>query len=394
MKPIRTILALLLTAGVTAACGTDAAAPADGSGPVDVTYIADLSGPGAAYGKRYVEGVQYQVDQINKAGGAGGHRIELSVVDSGTDQKQGLAAMTSAARGSADVVMYAPLGNLALAMAPVAQQNGVPFIVGQAASKGITETGDHVYRITMSDIHYWEPMLKRMHDREGVTSVAIVYAADNNSTTEAAALIPELGAKLGVRVTESVAIKSADVDFATPAARVLAGNPDAVVVLAVGPGNSSIITALRQRGYAGKFFGGVNVQGGVLGPAGDAAKGTFVATSFVAAEQLPWASGTAFSAEYTAATGSAPDNFIAGGHDQFVFLQKAVESLGTGAVDRESINGALAKVAAEGFPGAAGDPIVFKDRNALTPGVVGVWDGTKFVLAPDQGAGLFDPTTS
>jgi branched-chain amino acid transport system substrate-binding protein len=393
MKRTRIALALLLAAGITAACGTSAPPGGDAGGSVAVTYIADLTGPGASYSKRYVDGAQFQVDRINAAGGVHGRKIDMTVVDSGSDPKQGVGAMTSAARGDADVVLYAPLGNIALAMAPIAQQNGVPLIVGQAATKGITEAGDHVFRITMSDSNYWEPMLQRMRDQRGVRSMAIVYAADNSSTTDAAQRMPEIGAGLGIRVTETIPLKSADVDFATPAARVLEGDPDGVVVLAVGPGNASIITALRQRGYQGVFFGGVNLGGGVLTPAAADAHDTYFATAFIPSDALPWASGAAFAKEFEAAKGSAPDNFTAGGHDQIAFLQHALESLGDAEPTRDSLTGALTSVAETGFPGAAGDPIRFQDRNALTPGVLGVWDGTSFVLAPEQGAGLWNVST-
>ncbi|GAA4550777.1 ABC transporter substrate-binding protein [Pseudonocardia xishanensis] len=396
MRTTRAVLALALAAGLaTAACGTGGGSSAPGGAQtVDITYIADLSGPAAVYGKPYVDGAKFQVDQINKAGGVHGRQLTIDVVDSGTDQKQAVAAMTAAARGDADVVMYAPIGSLALPMAPIAQQSKVPFIVGQAASKGITEAGDHVYRITTNDIHYWEPLIARMRDQNGVKSMAIVYASDNTSTTEVAQQLPDIAAKLGITVTDSVPVKSNDVDYATPAAKVLAGDPDGVVMMAVGPGNASMITTLRQRGFDGVFFGGASLAGGALVPAAAEAHDTYLATPFVASDQLPWASGVDFTKEYTAATGSAPDNFSAGGHDQVEFVHQALESLGDTPSDRNALNGALATVASKGFAGATGDPVTFADRNALTPGVVAMWDGTKLVLAPGQTTGLMAPGTS
>jgi branched-chain amino acid transport system substrate-binding protein len=394
MRTTRALLALALVAGVTAACGTGGSTAGGDDTTIDITYVADLSGPAAVYGKPFVDGAKFQVDQINRAGGVHGRQLAIDVVDSGTDQKQAVAAMTQAARGDADVVMYSPIGSLALPMAPIAQQNGVPFIVGQAATKGITEAGDHVYRITTNDIYYWEPLIQRMRDQHGLTSMAIVYASDNTSTTEVAQQLPDLAAKLGVTVTDSVPVKSNDVDYATPAAKVLAGDPDGVVMMAVGPGNASMITTLRQRGFDGIFFGGASLAGGALAPAAADARDTYLATPFVASEELPWASGAQFTKDFTAATGAAPDNFSAGGHDQVEFVRQALESLGDTVPSREAINGALAQVAAKGFTGATGDPVVFKDRNALSPGVIATWDGTKLVLAPGQTTGLYTPGAS
>ncbi|MFI5426683.1 ABC transporter substrate-binding protein [Aeromicrobium sp. UC242_57] len=189
-------------------------------------------------------------------------------------------------------------------------------------------------------------------------------------------------------ITDTVPIKTADTDFSQPASRIADGNPDVVADLTFGPAVTTSIKAIRDAGFDGPLYGTTALGSGALKPAGDAAKDTFYPSTFIPAADLPWASGVAFGTEYEKATGKQASFSTAGGYDQIMFLAKALQKIDTGDVTRDSVKKALGQVADEGFTGATGDPVKFKDRVAVTPGVLVRWDGSAETVAPDQPAPL------
>jgi branched-chain amino acid transport system substrate-binding protein len=370
---------------VTAACGSSGSSGGSAAGDVlKITYIADTSGPGAFYGKDYVAGAKYAVDQVNAEGGVGGRTLDLEVVDSASNQQTAVGAMTKAVKSDSSAVMYALLSQNALAMAPIAQRSKVPFIVGQSGVDGITEAGDYVYRTTTAEGRFYEAMLSTLHD-QGASSTAILYASDNpTAVTNATKTIPAIAKKLGMTITQTVPVKTADTDYSQPASRIADSSPDVIADLTFGPAVTTSIQALREAGFDGPLYGTSALGAGALKPAGAAAKDTYYPSVFIPSPKLPWASGTSFLSEYQKATGSAPSFSAAGGHDQVMLLVAALQEIGKGDVTHESVKDALASVAGKGFVGATGDPVRFVDRAAVTPGVLVRWDGEAETVAPDQ----------
>lgn len=387
-KPGRAVAAVASLALVAACGGTSGGSDAAAGDAVSVTYISDTSGPGAFYGKDFAAGAKYAVKQINEAGGVGGRELKVSFVDSASDQQSAVGAVTKAAKSDDIAVMYALLSQNALAMAPIAQRSKIPFVVGQSGTDGIVEAGDYVYRTTTSEGEYYSSMLETLSKR-GAKSTAILYASDNPTAVgNATETIPGIAKKLGMKVTDTVPIKTADTDFSQPASRIVDGNPDVVANLTFGPAVTTSIKAIREAGFDGPLYGTTALGSGALKPAGAAAEDTFYPSTFIPAADLPWASGVAFGTEYEKKTGNKASFSTAGGHDQIMFLVEALRKIDKGNVTRESVKTALAQVADEGFTGATGDPVKFKDRVAVTPGVLVRWDGLAETVAPDQPAPL------
>lgn len=381
--------AAVASLAVLAACGgTSGGSGAAAGDTVPVTYIADTSGPGALYGKDFEAGAKYAVEQVNEAGGVNGRDLEVTFVDSASEQQSAVGAVTKAAKSDDVAVMYALLSQNALAMAPIAQRSKIPFIVGQSGAEGIVEAGDYVYRTTTSEGEYYTSMLETL-SKSGAKSTAILYASDNPTAVgNATETIPGIAKKLGMTITDTVPVKTADTDFSQPASRIADGNPDVVANLTFGPAVTTSIKAIRDAGFDGSLYGTTALGAGALKPAGAAAKDTFYPSTFIPASGLPWASGVSFGTDYEEATGNSATFATAGGHDQIMFLVEALKTIGDGEVTRDSVKKAMAQVADTGFTGATGDPVKFKDRVAVSPGVLVRWDGSAETVAPDQPAPL------
>lgn len=386
------LLGCALAMGVVA-CGGDDESSSTGSGggggagsPVKFTFIADQAGPGGLYGKNVLEGAQYNVDRINEAGGVNGHMLEMETVDSASEQAQAAAAMTKAARGDNAAVLYGPLSQSALAMAPIAQREKMPFIVSYASVDEITAPGDYIYRTSTSEGDYYEGMVEYLAKQEGMKTMTIVFASDNATAVgNAEKTFPELSEKYGVEILDTISVKSTDTDYSSSASKIASQNPDGVAVLILGEGVNTAVTAMRRAGYEGIFFGSSALGAGALEASGEAGRDTYYPASILASPEVPWASGKQFLEDYEAAKSEPPTAFQAGGNDAIQMLVEAIKKVGDGEVNPESIHTALGEVAQAGFSGATGDPVKFSpERIAVTPGTLVLWDGEKETYPPNQ----------
>ena len=90
------------------------------------------------------------VEDINKAGGINGQKVELVVYDDQFDPKQAVTVAHRMIEG--DKVVAGVSGSYSFttrAAAQVFQENKVPFAVGYALHPAITEGGKYVFRVTV-----------------------------------------------------------------------------------------------------------------------------------------------------------------------------------------------------------------------------------------------------
>lgn len=393
---------ICLLAFVVAACGEDeepsggggtttSASGGEASDPVKFTFIADQAGPGGLYGKAVLEGAQLNVDRINGEGGINGHKLEMEVVDSASDQAQATAAITKVARGEDDAALYGVLSQSALAMGPIAQREKIPFLVSYSQVPEVTKPGDFIYRTSTSEGEWYDGMVKYLAEQKDMKKMTIYYASDNaTAVTNTEKVVPGLAEKHGVEIVDKVSVKSTDTDFSSTASKIAEQNPDGVMVLILGAGVNTAITALRRAGYEGVLFGSSALGAGALAAAGEDAANTYYPSSILASEEVPWESGKAFLELFKEKNGKDPTAFHAAGYDQVQLLAEAVGKV-DGEVTRESLHAALAEVKSAGFSGATGDPVKFDDnRIAVTPGLLVLWDGKKETFAPDQPVPFFE----
>lgn len=108
-----------------------------------------ITGAGAAFGEKFKKAYQMAIDEINSKGGVGGKKLELIVED--TQAKPTLAVTASKKLMESDKVV-ALLGGwssgVALAVAPFANENRIPYLLDHPALDDITRKGyTYVFRL-------------------------------------------------------------------------------------------------------------------------------------------------------------------------------------------------------------------------------------------------------
>ncbi|MEV8126189.1 substrate-binding domain-containing protein [Streptomyces sp. NPDC085944] len=255
-------LALCVASALLVGCSSagTAGTEADGSGgdaPVKVGLVYSRSGLLAAYGKQYAEGFKaglaYATHGTNKAGG---HPIEVTEQDDAGDPAKAVAAAKSLIGKGYKILAGTTDSGVALQMAPLAAQNKVLYINGDAATDALTGVNDYTFR---SGRQSYQDILAVSAQLGAANGKKVTVLAQNSAFGQAnvAAVKDVLGEK-GATVDSVLAPPSAT-DLTPFARQVKAGEPDLVFVAWAGATAPALWTALNQQGVldAGKVVTGL-----------------------------------------------------------------------------------------------------------------------------------------
>ena len=155
----------------TAGTGATAAAP------YKVGIVYSRTGLLAAYGAQYIQGLRYGLAYATKGKQAvNGRKIELTLVDDGTDPVKAVAAGKDLIGKGYKILAGSVSSGVALQMAPLAEQNKVLFISGPAATDAITGINKYTFRSgrqTYQDVKTAATFLR------GTGKKVVVFAQDS-----------------------------------------------------------------------------------------------------------------------------------------------------------------------------------------------------------------------
>lgn len=369
-------LALLVAVGLSA-CGESSSDGGSGSSTapdtVEATMLADLTGGAAFCGKEARAGAEAAVKKVNESKLLGDSTLKITFEDTATKPRQAASVMTEVARSEALATLFGCASSVAQAIAPVAQQIGIPLVAMQSGSDGVIDAGEHVFRATAPQSSYQNLVVDQL-TKQGVTSAAIVYQSDNPTLVKLAEdTYPDLLGKAGITVVTSEKFQSTGFDFGALTSGVAGKKPGAVVVLGQGTPNVTVISQLRQAGFTGTVVGSASFSADVLAPLGTRADGALWATDFALTGTAP--STQEFVKYYQGVSGDkAPSQFAAEGWDAVMLLANGLKA--TTSFDRDGVRKGLEKAAGAGFDGAVGK-VTFDGRDARVPGVLVTWKDGK-----------------
>lgn len=146
------------------------------AGVTPLGAILPLTGDSAQWGIPARNGAQLAVDEINSAGGVGGSLLELSIEDTTCIARDGISAFNKILATKQPIaVIGAVCSSVTLAVAPVAEDDGVVFISPASTNPDITEAGDYVFRVIPSDALRGQVFAEYLFETLGYRRVAILY---------------------------------------------------------------------------------------------------------------------------------------------------------------------------------------------------------------------------
>ena len=336
-----------------------------------------------------LNGAKLKAKEINDAGGINGKQIELVVYDTKTDATV-IASVASQLlnQDKVPVAMGFTDSDSVLALGPIFQQAGVPFITPGATSPKLPDQiGDMIFLACFGDNVQAAAGADYVKDKLGGKNVYLLRDNAAEYTTLLAKYFDEAFTHGGGTIVGKDDYKTGDKTFTAQITKIKAAatKPDVVYVSAMPDEIGLIVKQMRQAGVMQPIVGGDGYDTPLLVQVGGAAANDvyFTTHAYMAADSTP--AIQKFYQDYKTAYGTDPENaFAALGYDTLGLIADAIKR--AGSEDPKAIRDALA--ATNGYAGVTGT-ISFPAGvrvPAKTVSMIGVKDEKLFL------GGEVDPT--
>jgi len=311
---------------------------------INLGVIFPLSGPQAHFGVESSDGIILAAERINAAGGILGRQINLIIAD---DENIPASTVSNFLRLTTQegigIVMGSSTSGATLAIAPMAQEQGVVVISPSATAFGVTQVGDFIFRTCFIDSFQGIVGANFAFDDLGARRAAVLYdqGADYNRGL-AHAFIAQFNARGGEIVSHQVYMTGA-VDFSAQVTSIAAANPDVVFLPNFLNDVALQAMQIRAQGITAPLLGGDGWDG-VVGIAGPEIAGSMWSGSFSAETTDPM--GAEFVRNFQARFGRTATQFAALGYDTMLLIASAITRAET--TDPRAVRDALAATN-EGF---------------------------------------------
>ena len=360
-KKITLIVLAFFASIFLVACGKspDVTANANGTKIGDTIKIGvnmELTGAVAAYGKAEQNGIKLAVDEINKAGGVDGKKLELVTKDNKSENAEASTSSTNLAIQSNVNAIVGPATSGAVAAASlVSQKTGVPLLTPSGTSpKG---TKKFVFRTTFKDSYQGKVLAAYSYNNLNAKKVVLYY---DNASDYAKGIADEFKREYKGQIVTEATFASGDKDYQSALTKFKDLDYDAIVM----PGHYT------ETGIITKQARDLGIDKPILGPDGFSdAKFTELAGK-KNASNVYYVSGystnvalsdkaSGFIEAYKKAYNTDPNMFAALAYDSVYMIAEASKDAKT-SVD---IADNLAQL--KNFVGVTGKMTIDKDHNPI-----------------------------
>ena len=216
--------------------------------------IVELSGPGAVSGTNWRDGVSLAIDEINKAGGILGRKIETEHLD--TQSNPGVSrAQVQKVLDRDPYVVLGPIysGSVKVNMA-LTQQAEVPQIVGAEAADITAQGNPWVFRTAFGQQISMPKIANYLHDQLKVKSVALVWVNNDFGKGGRDSFAREMKAR-GIEVVADISTEQGQVDFGSDVIKLKSTRADAIFVYCNEEESARFLIEAKRQGITTPLFG-------------------------------------------------------------------------------------------------------------------------------------------
>ena len=256
------------------------AAPVGAADSIRIGAIFSVTGPASFLGEPERNTAKMLEDDLNKAGGLLGRKVEVITSDDESDATKAVTAVDRLLKRDRVVAIVGPsTSGSTLAIVSKVEEAQIPLISCAAAKKIVDPVRRWVFKVAASDIL---AVKKIFHDlkQRGLTQVAILTASDAYGAGGRED-IKELAPQMGITLVADEVFGPKDTDMTAQLTRIKGTPAQAIVVWGTNPGPAvvarnrvqlRIATPLyMSSGVASKKFielAGPDTAAGILLPAG------------------------------------------------------------------------------------------------------------------------------
>lgn len=316
---------LLLTLCAAFACP---AAAADTLPPIRVGLTAALSGEYEAIGTEYLRGVKFWVEDVNERGALLGRRVELVHYDDESNAQRAAALYEKLITEDRVDLLIGPYSStLTLTVSDVTERHGFPMPV-EATAPIVFERGHRtLFGIYPTADNYMRDVLDIAAEK-GLVRLALAHEQEAFPAAVAAG-VRRMAADRGLRLVADESYPPNAGNLEPTIRRIVAAEPEVIVVGGYVDDAIQFVRALRATGYAPKliaFSGGPAVP--EFGEAlGDDSHGVLVTTQWMRDGHIPGAFDFGF--RYRQRYGHYPSYNAAGGYAAGQIIEAAVRLAGS-----------------------------------------------------------------
>ena len=278
---VRLTLAVAGTVLGTALLGGEASA----QDTVKIGVTQPLTGAFAASGNYVTEGARLAEEEINKAGGVLGKKIELIVEDNKSNPTEAVAtAEKLIVKDKVPVMMGAWSSTLTLAVMPKLEEYKVPMLVETSSSGKITTAGNpYVFRISPTsemEAKAFTPLFQSLGIKK-----ADFLATNNDFGLGASKEFSEAAQRAGVEIGVKETMDPKATDFSAQLAKIKASGGDTLFVTTAVEQITLILKQAKDQQLTARIIttGGSNSPDQLIAQAGEAANGSYHLVFFT-----PW----------------------------------------------------------------------------------------------------------
>ncbi len=199
---------------------------AQGTGPIKIGVIQDLSGPGSVLGTAGLYGAELAVADINAKGGINGRPLQLVPYDCKSDPNEAINAFKRLADVEKVVaVLGPPLSNVGLACAPVSTEKKLVFLgmFGDPRcmlGEKMDTLNRYMFLMQPSTMQTAITTGAYMVERLGLKKIAMLVAQDHAYVVSMANYFKEYAKANGIEIVADEVNKQADIDMKAQLAKI------------------------------------------------------------------------------------------------------------------------------------------------------------------------------
>jgi branched-chain amino acid transport system substrate-binding protein len=274
----RGILVVLACLALVAGAGAQA---------VKIGAIFAITGPAAYLGAPEDKTARLYVENLNKAGGINGKKVELIIKDSGGSAEKALSFAKQLVEENGVVAVIGPTtSGESIAIKDYMEKAGVPLISCAAAEAIVVPVAKYVFKTPQKDSYVVKWAFQTMKDM-GIKKLAVV-ASNTGFGNGGKGNLEKMAPDAGIQIVLSEVYAADATDLSALVTKVKASGADALINWSIEPAQSIIAKNMRQLGLTMPLFqshGFGNI--GYVKAAGAAAEGIiFPCGRLIVADEL------------------------------------------------------------------------------------------------------------
>ena len=252
------------------------AGPAAAQDTIKIGVTQPLTGAFAASGNYVAQGAKIAEEEINKAGGVLGKKLQLVIEDNKSNPTEAVATAEKLINSDkVPVLMGAWSSTLTLAVMPKLEEYKVPMLVETSSSGKITTSGNpYIFRISPTsemEAKAFAPLFKKMNIKK-----ADFLATNNDFGLGASKEFSQAAKDNGVEVGVMETMDPKATDFSAQLAKIKASGGDTLFVTTAVEQITLILKQAKDQQLSQRIIttGGSNSPDQLIAQAGDAANGS------------------------------------------------------------------------------------------------------------------------